>query len=140
MNSNEDINTVLNNIVDNVVVSETTRNFTDIDKNMLFERLSQWGQDENRNILKEKKLNRNLPFAFLGMGELGEELCLYMYPNSYGMASKGGIAFDNLEYKDNENKLKPDNVKFAREIKFVCLDGSKACTKCNNKSPRFQDI
>ena len=38
------------------------------------------------------------------MGELGEELCLYIYPNGYGMASKGGIAFDNLEYKDNQNK------------------------------------
>lgn len=139
MNSNQDINTILHDIVDNVVVNETIRHFTESDKTMLYERLAQWGQDENRNILKEKKLNRNLPFAFLGMGELGEELCLYMYPNSYGMASKGGIAFDNLEYKDNENKLKPNNVKFAREIKFVCLDGSKACTKCNNKAPRFQD-
>ena len=134
----QDINTVLNTIVDNVVQNETTLPFTDVDKEMLYDRLSQWGQDENRNILKEQKLNRNLPFAFLGMGELGEELCLYMYPNSYGMASKGGIAFDNLEYKDNEEKLKIDNIKFAREIKFVCLDGSKACTNCCNKAPRFQ--
>ena len=69
MNSNHDINTVLNDIVDNVVVNDTIRHFTDSDKTMLYERLAQWGQDENRNILKEKKLNRNLPFAFLGMGE-----------------------------------------------------------------------
>ena len=54
MNSNQDINTVLNDIVDNVVVNDTIRHFTDSDKTMLYERLAQWGQDENRNILKEK--------------------------------------------------------------------------------------
>ena len=108
-------------------------------KNMLYERLTQFGKDENNNIIKEQTLNRNLPFAFLGMGELGEELSLYMYPNSFGMASKGGIAFDNLEYKDNDDKLKENNIKLAREIKFVCLDGSKSCKKCNNKAPRFQE-
>lgn len=111
-----------------------------INKQMLFERLSQFAKDENANIRKEKELNKNLPFAFLGMGELGEELCLYMFPNSYGMASKGGIAFDNLEYKDNANKLQEDNIKLAREIKFVSLDGSKICKNCENKAPRFQDI
>lgn len=140
MTSNTDnINTVLCNIVENVVQGNTLVEFTHFHKQMLYERLTQFGKDENKNIIKEQTLNRNLPFAFLGMGELGEELCLYMYPNSYGMASKGGIAFDNIEYKDNENKLKLDNVKLAREIKFVCLDGSKCCLKCNNKAPRFQD-
>ena len=140
MTSNtDDINTVLYNIIDNVVQRDTLVKFTDVHKEMLYERLTQFGKDENKNIIKEQTLERNLPFAFLGMGELGEELCLYMYPNSYGMASKGGIAFDNLEYIDNDNKLKPNNIKLAREIKFVCLDGSKSCIKCNNKAPRFQN-
>lgn len=114
--------------------------FSEEDKRMLFERISKFAKDESENIKKEQTLNRNLPFAFLGMGELGEELSLYMYPNSFGNASKGGIAFDNLEYIDDENRLKENNIKLAREIKFVSLDGSKICTNCNNKAPRFQNI
>ena len=35
------------------------------------------------------------------IGDLGEELALYMYPLSIGGSSKGGIAFDNKEINEN---------------------------------------
>lgn len=84
------------------------------------------------NKQKEETMNRDFSFCFGGVGSLGEELALYMYPNSIGSASKGGCAFDNKEL-DSEKK-----ISLAREIKFVCLDGSKECKSCKSKCPRFQ--
>lgn len=106
----------------------------------LIECLDQFKANEFKNIEKEINLDRNMPFAFMGLGEIGEELSLYMFPNSYGSASKGGCAFDNKEINES------GNVVFAREIKMCSLDGSKECInkeckgdkKIGHKAPAFQ--
>jgi hypothetical protein len=95
--------------------------------------LKNWAIYERNNIYKERTLMRNKPFAFLGVGELGEELVLYMYPETIGSASKGGIAFDNKTID-----IKTKELISAKEIKTVCLEGSKICINCKNKAPRFQ--
>tara|TARA_A100001015_G_scaffold254515_1_gene295327 strand:+ start:174 stop:1037 length:864 start_codon:yes stop_codon:yes gene_type:complete len=100
---------------------------------LLHDELKHWSNEEKRNIEKEKYMNRNHPFAFLSTGDIGEELTLYMHPNSIGGCSKGGMAFDNKEIDENKE------TKYAREIKFVCLEGTKECKKCKYKCPRFQD-
>lgn len=82
--------------------------------------LNEFKEDEFKNILKEETLARNMPFAFTGLGELGEELCLHMYPESYGSASKGGCAFDNKNIVNGE-------LVSAKEVKVCSLDGSKEC-------------
>ena len=84
---------------------------------------------EFRNIDKERNSSRNMPYAFTGLGEVGEELCLYMFPNSYGSASKGGCAFDNKEIDEEGNTV------LAREVKMCCLNGSKECInkECKHK-------
>jgi hypothetical protein len=98
----------------------------------LIEELKLWGNNEKRAIHKEKTLNRNMSFAFSGMGDLGEELTLYIFRNSIGSASKGGMAFDNKEV-DVDGK-----IVMAREVKTVCKEGTKECKKCKSKCPRFQ--
>ena len=103
--------------------------------------INDFKNNEFKNILKEKTLDRNMPFAFGGLGDVGEELALYMFPESYGSASKGGCAFDNKELDDT------GNVILAREIKMCSLDGSKECInkECKgsqtvgHKAPAFQD-
>lgn len=92
-----------------------------------------WSKEEKRNVKKEKSMGRNLPIAFNGLGDKGEEFALYMFPESIGGSSKGGMAFDNKELDDNKE------IKLAREIKFVCLEGTKECENCKLKCPRFQD-
>lgn len=90
-----------------------------------------------KNIQKEKTSTRCQSFAFGDLGSFGEELALYMYPNSIGSGSKGGCAFDNKEVGINMETIK------AREVKCVSLDGSKECVSemCKGhkrKAPRFQ--
>ena len=119
--------TVHSDPVSNTVIKTTTIN-----------KIKEWASEQFRLIEKESKLSPygtwwNLPSAFCNVGGFGEELCLCMYPDSIGSASKGGCAFDNCVY--NKNKL----VK-AREVKFVSLDGSKECRKCSKKAPRFQPL
>ena len=97
------------------------------------DRIQEWAKNEKKNIVKEQNLNKNHSFAFTNIGDLGEELALYMYPLSIGGSSKGGIAFDNKEINENKETIN------AREIKVVCLEGSKQCNKCKNKCPRFQN-
>ena len=89
---------------------------------------------ESRNIDKEKAFNRNISFAFVGIGGMGEIIALLMYPNSFGSASKGGCAFDNYEY-DNEKKC----IIRAREIKTCCSIQPKNCLNCNKKLPHYQE-
>lgn len=101
--------------------------------NELIEILTDFCISEYKNIEKEKKICRNQPFSFLNVGNFGEEMALYMFPKSFGSASKGGNAYDNIEYNDS-------NVVLAREIKFVCREGTKQCKKCKLKSPRYQKI
>lgn len=103
-------------------------------KDKILEALEEWSKFEFKNIKKENTYNKNLPFAFLGTGTLGEELTLLLFPNSIGSASKGGCAFDNKEI--NEKK----EITQTREVKFCSLDGSKECVCCKKKAPRFQDI
>jgi len=103
-------------------------------------RLNEFKEDEFKNIQKEKELCLNHCFAFTDLGGLGEELVLYMYPDSYGSASKGGCAFDNKNIDED------GNVVSAREVKVCSLDGSKECIskKCKDdrrmghKAPAFQ--
>lgn len=96
-------------------------------------RLTLWANIEFKNIQKEINMARNIPFAFQHVGNLGEELALYMYPNSIGSGSKGGFAFDNREI----NYVTKETTK-TREVKFVSLDGSKTCKICKEKAPPFQ--
>lgn len=94
--------------------------------------ISEFAIAEFMNIKKEQRRPKNIPYAFCNIGGFGEELATYMYPDSIGGASKGGCAFDNKEVGETFKTI------YAREIKTVSLDGSKKCTKCGTKSPRFQ--
>lgn len=103
-------------------------------KQKLYGAIKTWAMMESVNIVREKTMRLNFPFAFKGLGEFGEYLALLMFPGSIGSASKGGCSFDN-KVLDPETK----ELITAREIKFVSLDGSKACAKCGQKAPRFQE-
>jgi len=114
-------------------------------KEKLCEEINDWSLLEFKNINKEKKFNKNIGFAFSGLGNQGEVFTIIMYPNSIGSASKGGCAFDNKEYNDD------GSFKITREVKFLSLDGSKICKTCHSqhkkngtkgetKVPRFQPI
>ena len=103
-------------------------------KNHLKQELSEWGLDEFKKINKEKKLNKDLCFAFLGLGEMGELFTLIMFPNSIGSASKGGCSFDNREGYNEAT----GGYNITREVKFSSLDGSKQCSRCKIKTSRFQ--
>ena len=100
----------------------------------LTEDLKEFGNTEKSNIHKEKTRNRNQPFAFLGGGTFGESLTLDMFPETIGSASKGGMAFDNKTL--NEKK----EIDSAKEVKFICLVGTKKCKvkECRQKCPPFQ--
>jgi hypothetical protein len=96
--------------------------------------ITEWAKNEFRLINKERTYNKNISFAFSGIGTYGELFALLQYPNSKGSGSKGGCAFDNKEMNDD------GSFKITREIKFVSLDGSKICDnkKCKTKTPCFQ--
>lgn len=98
-----------------------------------FNRLNEWGIQEKKNIIKEKTFNKNFPFAFTDLGNLGEELLLYLDKDSLGSSSKGGCSFDNITCVDNNF-----NTIEAREVKFISLDGTKECKTCKIKAPPFQ--
>tara|TARA_Y100000768_G_scaffold359879_1_gene316717 strand:- start:162 stop:1061 length:900 start_codon:yes stop_codon:yes gene_type:complete len=100
----------------------------------IIDRLNEFKEAEFKNIKKEETLCRNMPFAFTELGELGEELCLYMFPGSYGSASKGGCAFDNKEIDEEENTV------LARESKVCSLNGSKECinNECKDKKNKSE--
>lgn len=100
-----------------------------------YNRLKKYAEDEEYNINKERTLNRNMTFAFNNIGGLGEELVMYLYPNSIGSASKGGCAFDIItDYDENFKTTR------AIEVKTVCLNGSKECKLCKLKAPTFQKV
>ena len=88
---------------------------------------------ERLNIEFERTKNKNLSKAFRGVGDFGEELTTYLFPNSFGSASKGGCAFDNIEIDVETHK-----PILAREVKTCCQIQPKLCTKCGNKTPYFQ--
>ena len=98
----------------------------------LAEDILEYGSDEKKKIHKEKTRNRNQPYAFLGGGNFGEEMCIEMFPESIGSASKGGMAFDNKTINSNGELLS------AKEVKFVSLVGTKICNTCKQKAPPFQ--
>ena len=103
-------------------------------KTHLKQEISEWGLDEFKKINKKKKLNKDLCFAFLGLGEIGELFTLIMFPNSIGSASKGGCSFDNREGYNEAT----GGYNITREVKFASLDGSKQCSRCKIKTSRFQ--
>lgn len=103
-----------------------------ISKSNLTQDLENYGKNEKNNINKEKTRNRNQPYAFLNGGNFGEELTLEMFPNTIGSGSKGGMAFDNKTYDENKN------IKKAKEVKFISLNGTKQCLRCKEKTPIFQ--
>ena len=94
----------------------------------------EWAKNEFRLIHKERTYNKNISFAFDGLGTYGELFALLQYPKSKGSGSKGGCAFDNKETNND------GSIKITREIKFVSLDGSKICKNklCETKAPCFQ--
>ena len=96
--------------------------------------LKDYGTNEKKNIHKEKTRNRNQCYAFLGGGDFGEQITLSIFPETIGSSSKGGMAFDNKTLDDNKNIIN------AKEVKFVCLIGTKQCKSCKQKSPPYQDM
>lgn len=94
--------------------------------------LKEYGVTEKKNITKEKIRNHNQCYAFLGGGDFGEQITLSIFPGTIGSASKGGMSFDNKTLD------KDKNIKHAREVKFVCLVGTKKCKSCKQKCPPFQ--
>ena len=99
---------------------------------VLTEDLKDYGKNEKNNVKKEKERNKNQPYAFLGGGDVGEQLTLDIYPDTIGSASKGGMAYDNKTLgKDNE-------LVSAKEVKWVSLIGTKQCKTCQNKCRPFQ--
>ena len=99
----------------------------------VYDCLVDWGNREFKNIAKERKNTRNFPIAFNGIGDFGEELSGYLYPETIGSGSKGGCSHDN-RIIDPVTR----NTTFAREVKTVSLNGSKKCSDCKNKAPAFQ--
>ena len=101
----------------------------------LVEELLHFATSEQRNIQKEKHSLSNQPRTFTGGGELGEIFTYNMYKDEgfIGSASKGGMAFD-IKKVNKETGI----VESAKEVKFVCLEGTKECNSCKYKSPRFQ--
>ena len=100
---------------------------------LLLSTIAAWAKTESHNIHKEKTYNRNMSFAFGNMGGFGEEVAMLMYPDALGSASKGGCAFDVItEWDENFKTTK------AKEVKTVCLNGTKECTNCGLKAPAFQ--
>ena len=95
--------------------------------------IAAWAKAECHNIHKEKTYNRNMSFAFGNMGGFGEEVAMLMYPEALGSASKGGCAFDVITEWDDDFKTTK-----AKEVKTVCLNGTKECANCKLKAPAFQ--
>ena len=101
----------------------------------LTEDIRDFGRNERNNIAKEKTKNKNQLYAFTGLGNLGENLTVEMYPETIGSGSKGGMAFDNKTLDDNKK------VVAAKEVKTVSLIGTKECKNetCKQKCPPFQE-
>ena len=68
--------------------------------------LNDFKNQQFKNIEKETNSNRDQPYAFLGLGSMGEELALIMYPEYVGSASKGGCAYDLKLENDDYEKIK----------------------------------
>lgn len=77
----------------------------------------------------ERASDRNIPLAFIGVGNFGEYLCS-LISGKIGSGSKGGCAFDLLS---------KDNTK-ADEVKTICLIQPKKCIECQVKIPYFQKV
>jgi hypothetical protein len=122
------VNTIFDNQAPSIDVSMESKIRLDV-INCIKER----AELEFKNKRKEEKSNRCHSYVFNDLGGFGEELVLYMYPNSIGAGSKGGCAFDNREIDRATQKTNK-----AREIKCVSLDGTKMCSICKSKNPRFQ--
>lgn len=115
------------------ILSLRMSNVTDECKFNLIENLNEFKIKEYKNIEKEKKKNRDQPYAFTDLGGIGEEIALSINPEYIGSASKGGCAFDiKLENADRSK------IVDAKEVKMISLDGSKECKQCDRKAPRFQ--
>ena len=102
-------------------------------KEQINECIKEFCVKERQNIEFERTKNKNLSKAFRGVGDFGEELTTYLFPNSFGSASKGGCAFDNIEIDFETHKPIA-----AREVKTCCQIQPKVCTTCENKTPYFQ--
>jgi hypothetical protein len=102
---------------------------------LLTEELKEFGINERNNIAKEKTKNKNQLYAFTGVGNLGENLTVEMYPETIGSGSKGGMAFDNKTLDDTKKVIA------AKEVKTVSLIGTKECKNetCKQKCPPFQE-
>jgi hypothetical protein len=101
-------------------------------KQKMLTELSEYIITEKRNIMKEK-ISNNISKAFQGIGSEGEYWTTILYPTSFGMASKGGIAFDNI------NINKEGEIIRAKEVKTCCKIQPKECKKCKKKIAYFID-
>ncbi len=120
-------------------VDDEDGNETDVEENdeiktNLLKLLNEYKKSEYKNIEKEKCKNRDQPYAFQNMGDIGEEIALELFPDYLGSGSKGGCAYDLRKEDDNFELID------AKEVKCISLDGSKECNKCKRKCPRFQEI
>ncbi len=116
-----------------MIIRHSLSNMSSSPPKELTEDLVDYGDNERKNINKEKTRNHNQPYAFLNQDSLAESMGLHIFPGTIGSGSKGGMAFDNKTI-NYETKV----TKEAKEIKIVSLVGTKECKRCLNKAPPFQ--
>ena len=88
--------------------------------------------EQIKHISKEKIETRNISHAFRAVGDLGEQLAIKIVLNSFGSASKGGCAFDNVVVDRNGKIIS------ATEVKTSCQMQPKECKNCHVKIPYYQ--
>lgn len=100
-----------------------------IQKNELMKFLTIKNKTWRMEIEWEKTNTKNIPSAFFGIGNFGENICS-LISGKLGSGSKGGCAFDLI----NKENTKAD------EVKTICLIQPKSCNECKLKVPFFQKV
>ena len=112
-----------------------------MDKSNIDNLIIEFCTNERRNIQFERTNLKNISKAFRGVGDFGEELTTHLFPGSFGSASKGGCAFDNIELGEENNEIPPlRKISMAREVKTCCQIQPKKCVTCGNKAPYYQPL
>ena len=102
-------------------------------KNNILQVLLKYIREQKEKIIEEKG-SRNVSRAFLGIGDEGEYWATILFHDTWGCASKGGCAFDNIYFDQTEQRIIS-----AKEIKTCCRIQPKDCTYCHRKVAYFKD-
>jgi hypothetical protein len=115
--------------MDNLISNFESIKISDIQNEELIEFLRIKNKIWRMEIELEKSNTKNIPLAFIGIGNFGENICS-LISGKLGSGSKGGCAFDLI----NKENTKAD------EVKTICLIQPKSCNECKIKVPFFQKI